>query len=147
MKYITFLTIFLQVQATIVRVKNCGPKDAVINSVDITPCEKQPCKLYKGTNVTMTINFKANTEQASLKAKVCGKIGPACVPFPLPKPDVCESIECPVPADSTNSYSITLPIQYSFPTMNVLGRINLVNENKVDFLCFYPRDNSKNENL
>merc|ERR1739845_287683 len=108
MKYFTLLLLPF-VTSTIIKYKECKPNpNSEITSVDISPCRKSPCKLHQGQTYSLTVNFKSKVKSSSLKAKVCGKVGPVCIPFSLPNSDACTSLTCPIQEDQDYSYSTSL---------------------------------------
>lgn len=46
------LALFCVVSARKIKFTDCG--DGEVQSVDVTPCESEPCKFKKGTEITMT---------------------------------------------------------------------------------------------
>ena len=100
---ILVLCLFLCLQlatAKNVHFNNCRGTSAVV-SVDISPCEKEPCVFYKGTNVTYTVTFKPsqrvkNSEQTKLK--FVADAGIMKKNLPLKNPMACENhgIICPL---------------------------------------------------
>lgn len=126
------------INSVVIKHQECQPNpNSQIISVEINPCKRDPCKLKQGTTYSMTVNFKANTDSSSLTSKVCGYVGPVCIPFPLPQPDACQELVCPIEAGQEYSYTTSLPIRSEYPVMKVKGRWTMVNQDKSEMLCFY----------
>ena len=126
--------------AKIIKTQPCSTptNNAEIISVDVSPCRRTPCKLKKGTTYTLTITFKSLINSNQVTSKVCGKVGPVCVPFKLPNEDSCSQMTqgvCPVKENETYVFQTSLPIKSIYPSMSVTGKWRLIGE-EGDLLCF-----------
>ena len=142
MQFFTIFAVLASASAITIPYKKCkavNPNSEII-SVDISPCKKSPCRLHQGLTYSLTVNFKSKTQSNSLKAKVCGKVGPVCIPFNLPNPDACkgqEHLTCPMEQDQEYTYTTSLAILPEYPKMKVTGKWNMVLDDGSDLLCFY----------
>ncbi|XP_077869556.1 NPC intracellular cholesterol transporter 2-like, partial [Saccoglossus kowalevskii] len=96
-----------------------GPGKGAIKSVDIRPCTAEPCKLKRGTDITMVVIFVAGGNATKATSVVHGIIGGVPIPFPLPHPDACTGaspLPCPLSAGTQYTYTSTLSILQSYPT-------------------------------
>jgi len=69
--------------------------------------------------------------------KVCGKLGPTCINFPLPGADLCENgVSCPVQAGVEQSVSVTLPILKLYPKIKITAKWEIKGDNGDHQVCF-----------
>ncbi|RWS05503.1 group 2 allergen Sui m 2-like protein, partial [Dinothrombium tinctorium] len=91
-----------------------------IKSVDVTPCDSDPCSFRKGQTVTVTGKFVANrnTPTAVLKATV--DVGGIPLEYPGIDPNACNSLPCPL--QKGREYSMTLRVKSEkyFPTVGIV---------------------------
>merc|ERR1712050_20225 len=114
--------LFHFISAVHIKFLDCGSK-ATINYVDISPCRRSPCKLAQGQNYTAVINFTPHEDSNTLVNKVCGKLGPTCINFPLPGADLCSNgITCPIQAGVEQSVTVTLPILKVYPKIKITAK-------------------------
>jgi len=135
--YVKYLCIFLACAATSkkIKVKDCG-SSAKLNFVDVQPCKREPCKLEQGKTYSMIVNFTPSQGSKALESKVCGKVGPVCIPFPLPEPDSCKQVTCPIEEGQTYEFATSLPILSSYPKLHVVGKWQVKGDDG-DQICFY----------
>ena len=103
--------------------KSCkGPTPVgVINSVAISDCTVSPCKLQRGKNYTITVNFTSGESTDQAYADVHGILAGVPVEFPLPQKDACKSgVACPVEKGASYVYVATLPILKAYPAVSVV---------------------------
>ena len=127
---------------------NCGPKNAPIkiNSVEISPCSKNPCTMKKGDTYNIEINFTSYVESKVLKSKVCGKPDFfVCIDFPLPVTDACSEIgdsknmnmnKCPLEKNKDYIYKTKMPIDPKYPSMDLVGKWKLLGDSNRELSCF-----------
>jgi len=120
--------LFAAVSAVDVKFKDCGSQVGVIESISVEPCTKSPCRLPRGRNYTIGINFKSAENTPVVQAKVYGIVLGIKVPFPLPQPDGCldSGVECPVQAGREYRYQATLPVLTSYPAVKCVVEWQLV---------------------
>ncbi|KAJ7365560.1 Phosphatidylglycerol/phosphatidylinositol transfer protein [Desmophyllum pertusum] len=123
----SFVLCFLALaSSTHVDFEDCGKGKATstIAFVDITPCDKQPCTLKRGTEETMEVQFTPHKAITAAKTIVHGKLPylPVQLPFPVDNPDACkdQGIECPMAAGKTYTFKTVLPIKSMYPTTPVI---------------------------
>lgn len=106
-------------------------------SVTVTPCEKAPCDLKRGTNVTFEVQFTAGSAASKLTADVHGIINKIPIKFPLPNSDGCKDsgIQCPLVPGQTYNYKDTLAIQSIYPTVSVVVQWSLKDQNGTPVFC------------
>ena len=134
-KLISLLSVLQIASAVHIKFLDCGSK-ATINYVDISPCRRSPCKLAQGQNYTAVINFTPHEDSNTLVNKVCGKLGPTCINFPLPGADLCSNgITCPIQAGVEQSVTVTLPILKVYPKIKITAKWEIKGDND-DVVCF-----------
>ena len=117
--------------------KDCGSVKGKVLSVDISPCTTQPCQLKKGTKPQITIAYQSLEQVSSGTASVHGKLGPISVPFPLPDEDLCKfsTPPCPIAANSNSTYSNSIEVLSSYPSLRVTVRWELLDSQSNDLVC------------
>ena len=124
--------------------KLCRPTPrSLLKSVSIEPCSSSPCHLKKGETYKMTINFTSTSITKELTTNLCGYVMSfICCPVKLPSNNACDTeksgVTCPLNRNQDYSLTTEIFIDPSLPSWNNMqGKFNLVNENGVDFMCFY----------
>uniref|UniRef100_A0A5S6QZM0 MD-2-related lipid-recognition domain-containing protein n=1 Tax=Trichuris muris TaxID=70415 RepID=A0A5S6QZM0_TRIMR len=119
--------------------KDCGSTAGTIQNVTVEPCSNpSDCELKKGTSPKIKIAFTPNSLTTQLKAVVHGIVKGIPVPFPLPNPDACKDsgITCPLSAKVPAVYEQAFEIKKSYPSIGLLIRWELRNEQDKDVVCF-----------
>lgn len=83
-----------------IRYQSCGSQTrAEISSVDITPCDQDPCVFRRGKQETFTVKFIPRELITSAKIYANGMMGGAKIPLPI-NHDVCQGygLSCPLKA-------------------------------------------------
>ncbi|XP_035206808.1 NPC intracellular cholesterol transporter 2-like [Stegodyphus dumicola] len=117
--------------------EDCG-STAKVNSVNISGCPDSAdvCPLIRGTDASITIAFKSNSDAKSLKAVVYGIISFVPLPFPLPQSDGCKSgVSCPVQNGQSYIYSNKLKVRKSYPSLSVTVKWMLKDEKSNNLVC------------
>ncbi|XP_065644864.1 NPC intracellular cholesterol transporter 2 isoform X2 [Hydra vulgaris] len=116
--------------------QNCGHLDSN-TIVSITPCDKEPCTLVRGSNATLEIRFKAKYFSEQLKTKVYGKLLFWVPYYSFGKEDSCldNGITCPVLEDQEYSYSQSLHISKLNPKISIPVKWQIQNEAEKDLVC------------
>ncbi|XP_071785631.1 NPC intracellular cholesterol transporter 2-like [Asterias amurensis] len=116
------------------------PMVAVINKVDLSPCDAFPCQLKKGTNTTITVDFTLNKSEMAKTATtvVHGILKGLPVPFSTDYTDACKTagLKCPLMQSSENVYTAKLYIQKVYPDINVYVKWELQDQDGKDLFCF-----------
>ncbi|TGZ63721.1 hypothetical protein CRM22_006753 [Opisthorchis felineus] len=95
----------------------CAPGVPVV-SVSVEPCSRLPCKLARGIRTTFRIQFEADDNISDLgRAELYSINWGVAVPFPMNKPEICESVlpKCPLEAGVLYTYtkSTSIPKSHS----------------------------------
>ncbi len=109
-----------------------------IQSVDVYPCPAQPCIFRHGINGTIKVTFKTAFPALSLKSEVNVILAGVRVPFHLPNPNGCKDsgITCPIKAGSVLTYQTTLPVLKQYPSLRLVVKWDLRDENNNLQFCF-----------
>ncbi|XP_007939560.1 NPC intracellular cholesterol transporter 2 [Orycteropus afer afer] len=117
--------------------KDCGSVVGAIKEVNVSPCHTQPCQLIKGQSYSVNVTFTSSGYSQNSTAFVHGIILGVPVPFPIPVPDGCKSgIDCPIQKDKTYSYLNKLPVKNEYPTIKLVVKWELLDDNKKRLFCW-----------
>ncbi|XP_022334590.1 NPC intracellular cholesterol transporter 2-like [Crassostrea virginica] len=108
-----------------------------VKSATVTGCSVAPCTLEKGKNATFKVVFTADKEATQLKAVVHGIIGGVPLPFNPPNVDGCtdSGITCPVGAGKTYTYTNSIPVLKTYPSLRLVVKYELKNEKDQPIFC------------
>ncbi|CAG4957567.1 unnamed protein product [Colias eurytheme] len=113
-------------------------------NVQLTPCKKAPCKLKKGTNQHININFTPETDLDEITNHVVADVFGVELPFVgVDGNPVCDKLQtadgqpasCPLKAGTTYTYRDSFPILNFYPSIEVKVHWEL-QANKKGFICF-----------
>ncbi|KAM9354110.1 NPC intracellular cholesterol transporter 2-like [Pholidichthys leucotaenia] len=115
---------------------DCGSTSGKVATVDIHPCDSQPCQLHKGDSYTVNVTFSSVVESPTSQAVVHGIIAGVPVPFTIPEEDGCKSgIQCPIQKQQTYHYQATLPVKAEYPSIKLTVEWELRDNNNNDLFC------------
>ncbi|KAK3605508.1 hypothetical protein CHS0354_004060 [Potamilus streckersoni] len=132
-----YLIVFLT-QITAVPYKDCGSAGGKVNAVVIKGCESSDvCKLKRGTNVSIEVDFTSFEASDKATSVVHGIIGGIPVPFPLGNPDACTgcNLDCPLVNGKNYQFMTTLAVLKSYPQIRLVVRWELQDGNSKDIFC------------
>ncbi|TGZ59319.1 hypothetical protein CRM22_009154 [Opisthorchis felineus] len=115
---------------------DCGSTGAIVVSVDVFPCNNDPCTLVKGALTTFTVNFVARGGADSVYSNVRdASAGSMLVHFP--QSDICPNLAppCPILAGETYSFSYTATVAQSFQSGPLSIRWEILYGNGAKFMC------------
>ncbi|KAL3873785.1 hypothetical protein ACJMK2_036870 [Sinanodonta woodiana] len=109
-----------------------------IASVDVYPCPSQPCIFRHGINGTVKVTFKTVFPALSLKTELYAILAGVSASLPLPNPDGCKDsgITCPIKAGSLVTYHTTVPVLKQYPSLRLVVKWVLRDENNNMQFCF-----------
>ncbi|CAL8099641.1 unnamed protein product [Orchesella dallaii] len=91
-----------------------------LSEITVDPCPEaengEPCKLYKGSNATVSFKFTPNTTPTRMKSTISWVKGNTDLTFRAMRPDACLYMECPVKPNEENIFSATLNLGTQLPT-------------------------------
>ncbi|VDI08244.1 Niemann-Pick C2 protein [Mytilus galloprovincialis] len=118
--------------------RDCGSRDGLVKSIDISPCTAEPCKLKRGTNVTVAITFTSKVDTTRVTTSVHGILGFIPIPFVgIPK-DACANNNvdhCPIVNGETIVYSNQIYVNPVYPLLRVTVEFE-VKDDHHDMVCF-----------
>ncbi|KAH3848417.1 NPC intracellular cholesterol transporter 2-like [Dreissena polymorpha] len=123
--------------AKTVNYKDCGSVSGTIYSIDVTPCDVEPCTLHANTNYSVHINFTSKVNSKTAKNLVHGIIAGVPVPFPVPV-DCCENnnMRCPIVAGYNDIYSNTIFCSPDYPKIRLVMKWEVQDDNGLDIMCY-----------
>ncbi|XP_036984067.2 NPC intracellular cholesterol transporter 2 isoform X2 [Artibeus jamaicensis] len=109
----------------------------VIKEVNVIPCPVQPCHLQKGQSYTVNVTFTSNTQSQGSKAVVHGIVMGVPIAFAIPEADGCKSgVNCPIEKNKTYSYMAKLPVKSEYPSIKLVVKWELRDDNNQCFFCW-----------
>ena len=142
MKASVFLVVLMLTFAAVfckkINYSNCS--EAVhgqIASIDVTPCDQEPCVLKRGGNETVTINFIPSEAVTDAKIYAYAIFGLVPVPLPLPNPDACEGhgLTCPLKSGVQVEFVYTEYIDESFPAGKLKLKADIKDQDSNSIIC------------
>ncbi|XP_046971375.1 NPC intracellular cholesterol transporter 2-like [Vanessa cardui] len=127
-------------------VQQCPGKsfEGLKDSVQLSPCKKLPCRLKKGTDQHITIQFTPDKDIPEVKNQVSAELAGLSLPFigvdGLP---ICQKIEtedgekasCPLKAGTKYIYKDSFPILEFYPKLETTVHWALKDGDN-DIICF-----------
>ena len=144
MKAALFLVVSLLAVAAVsckqISYQNCSSSTeelAEIVSIDLTPCDDEPCVLKKGANETVTITFIPHEVVTDAKIYAYAIFGLIPVPLPLPNPDACQKhgLTCPLKSGVQVEFVLTEYISLDFPSGKLKLKAEIKDQDGKSLLC------------
>jgi hypothetical protein len=87
-------------------------------------------------NFVSVVSLKADASDAA-NLKLAGMLGRIPIPFPLEPENACGNwgLQCPLVSGNKYTLKVELPIQSSYPEMNVGVRMQLLGDDKKAIIC------------
>lgn len=117
---------------------NCtGEELGEISSIDVTPCDEEPCVLKRGGNETVTINLIPHEVVTEAKIYAYAIFGLVPVPLPLPDPDACQGhgLTCPLKSEVPVDFVYTEYISPDFPAGKLKLNADIRDQNDKSIIC------------
>lgn len=134
---LTLLALSASALAEDVDFKDCGTTPGDLQDVKVTPCPTQPCHLQKGHCYSVNVTFTSSSNSKGSRAVVHGIVMGVPVAFALPEPDGCKSgVKCPIEMGNTYSYVAKLPVQHSYPSIQLVVKWELRDDNDQSLFCW-----------
>lgn len=91
-----------------------------ITRVSMHGCTELPCKLIKGENTTLSIEFTAVKDEVTFKDKCWGRVLGIWIPFNLPEEENCKATNlCPLMEGESYVYEYSIPVESWYPSMSL----------------------------
>ncbi|RWS22372.1 group 2 allergen Sui m 2-like protein [Leptotrombidium deliense] len=117
---LVFVTCLLTItSAREIAFTDCG--NGEMKSMDITPCESDPCILHKGSNVKVSMKFIPNKNSNTAMLTIGGRANTIAITPPPITMDLCNQLKCPLTAGKEYTIEGTLPVNQLLPTSGVEG--------------------------
>ena len=89
-----------------------------ITSIDVKPCDQDPCILKLGSNETVTVNFIPHEVVTSAEINAYAIFGSDRIPLPVPDRDACQGhgLTCPLKSDVPVEFMYTIYLSPDFPS-------------------------------
>ncbi|KAF5400807.1 Epididymal secretory protein E1 [Paragonimus heterotremus] len=118
--------------------RDCGSKSGMVVSLEVIPCEEHVCTLHKGTNSTIVLKFRTKDVVQHGTVVVHGILAHVPIHFPLDDATICSFLSppCPMlPTQDSYTYTFSLPISHSYPSVRLTIRWELVDDHNTDIAC------------
>ncbi|KRY53152.1 ATP-dependent RNA helicase SUPV3L1, mitochondrial [Trichinella britovi] len=167
-KLLSYACLLAAAVAININFRDCGSVAGSVQNVTLDPCDNPNyCSLKRGTSPKVGILFTpskcnvkldcsilrpmytiAGQETTAVHVVVHGIIKGLPVPFPVPNPDGCKDsgLQCPLSSNNTVHYEDVFDVKSEYPTIGLLVRWELVDQNKKD-LFTVARHTVNNENF
>ncbi|XP_015788036.1 mite group 2 allergen Lep d 2-like [Tetranychus urticae] len=96
-------------QARNISFTNCASNGKIIN-VNVVPCDSDPCDFEPGQEVKLNGSFVSYKSESNPVLKTEVKMGNSWVQYPDVDTDACKYTSCPVKANNTYAYNVTLKV-------------------------------------
>ncbi|KRX61297.1 ATP-dependent RNA helicase SUPV3L1, mitochondrial [Trichinella sp. T9] len=148
-KLLSYACLLAAAVAININFRDCGSVAGSVQNVTLDPCDNPNyCSLKRGTSPKVGILFTPSQETTAVHVVVHGIIKGLPVPFPVPNPDGCKDsgLQCPLSSNNTVHYEDVFDVKSEYPTIGLLVRWELVDQNKKD-LFTVARRTVNNENF
>ncbi|XP_076442844.1 NPC intracellular cholesterol transporter 2-like [Babylonia areolata] len=115
--------------------KDCGSESGTIKSVDVIPCDTEPCPFARGKFANVTIVYTANVDISKCHTKVTGYVMGAPVPFPVPDLQ-CQNLNRTIKKGETFTYTNAVMVKPEYPHVRVVVQWEVLDENDKKIVCF-----------
>ena len=135
---IFFLAVFTSpASAKSVNFTDCGSAVGKLVSIDISPCDQDPCVLKIGSTVTGTITFIPHERVVSGTVHAYAFLGDYKMPLHLPYTDPCENygMTCPLPNGKQQEMVVEQYIEEGFPAIKLTFMADVTDQNDKMVFC------------
>ena len=140
---ISFLVLLLAVASVIskqISFQNCTESRELgeITSIDLTPCEQDPCILKLGSNETVTINFTPHEVVTSAEINAYAIFGSERIPLPVPERDACQGhgLTCPLKSGVPVEFVYTISLSPDFPSgIKLQLKVEFMDQDNNSLIC------------
>ncbi|CAH8289841.1 unnamed protein product [Schistosoma turkestanicum] len=133
-----FISIVLIHSVVSIPFRDCGAQVGDVYLLTVSGCDEAPCALHKGKNSTITMEFVSFDTVESGKISVHAVFALVSIPFPLSNSNLCDFVSpaCPlVPSVDKYTYTYTLPVHESYPSVSFKMRWELKDSFNDDIFC------------
>lgn len=115
--HIVSIVLFLVSSSSCRQIKynDCGSGE--VKSIDVVPCDADPCMFKKGETVNITSKIVPTRDAEKGELKVTVLVGGVEVDYPGIDPDMCKYVKCPVKKGQEYTAFIQMKVEDYFPEM------------------------------
>lgn len=109
-------------------------------AVRVSSCPQLPCNFERGKTVGIEVDFVPEASYDKLQATFKGELTPGMwLPLPGFKKNACvkSGLECPLEAGKQYTFSKSISVLPSFPTLEIKSEVRLKAGNGTTIFCFY----------
>ena len=117
--------------------EKCASPCGELDSVDVTPCDGEPCVIKRGTNETIGVTFTPNEVVNSGKIHLYAIKWGIREELPLKNPYACKGygLTCPLKKGIAQTLSFTDTVPRDVPSVSLTLEATLVDENGDSVVC------------
>ncbi|TGZ59315.1 hypothetical protein CRM22_009151 [Opisthorchis felineus] len=121
-----------------VNFRDCDSVGARVLSVDIVPCNDEPCVLYRGRSASINIAFAALADVDVRGSTLQSSFGRQRIRIPMPSNGMCGPVNrsCFIQAGGVYTYTFTAVVPENVRPGSMTIRWELLNTSDQAFLCF-----------
>lgn len=140
-EFVTFIALVISISGIThsreVPFEKCASPYGELDSVDVTPCDEEPCVVKRGTNVTIRVTFTPNEVVNSGKIHLYAIKWGRQQELPLKNPYACKGygLACPLKKGITQTLSFTDTVPHDVPSVSLKLEATLVDENGDSVAC------------
>lgn len=113
------------------------PENGEISTIDVSPCDEDPCVLKRGGNTTVTINFIPHEAVTAAKIYAWAFLGLVPVSLPVPSSDACQGhgLTCPLKSGIQVELVYAMFISEDVPSGSFKLDAGLKDQNDKSIIC------------
>lgn len=110
-------------------------------SVSIEGCTELPCRLIKGKDAIVEVQFTTTQATETLTPKVITKLAGLSIPYNLPEEqrNACNHLtdtKCPLEPSEDATYVLTMPVLEFYPLINIEIQLEMLGDQNETIFCF-----------
>ena len=135
--FVVFVAFAAPTSAKSVNFTDCGSEVGKLVSVDISPCDSEPCVLKIGTTVSVTITLIPHEQVTSGLVEATAVIDGVNLPVPVPNPDPCQGygMSCPLAGGKQQEMALKQYIEESFPAVKLQLIVDILDQSNKKVFC------------
>lgn len=107
-----------------IKFNDCGAGE--IQSVDVDPCDKEPCMFKKNSIVHVVSDVIAKKNVAGGELKVTVLLGDVEVEYPGIESDICKLVSCPIKEGDKLNVALDIEVADYFPAVSISSIFDVV---------------------
>ncbi|TGZ69399.1 hypothetical protein CRM22_003758 [Opisthorchis felineus] len=128
---------YISIFADAISYADCGSSNVLVLSIDLTPCGREPCTVYKGRLATIYIDFVAFERLDVGGVVIQGTFTGGRRLIPLPRNGGCAPLapQCTIAAGETQNYFFTGTVPNELQRGHMTVRWELLDSRGAMFVC------------